>query len=94
MEIELGCPVIAKVLLDGAAGTLAASRLVVGHVESEAVPSGNGMNMARDDARIDNRIGTLVHETSWACHTPIGVCGGGESTEGEKVLYIEIHICQ
>lgn len=69
LEVQSRGPVVGKILLDGARRAVRGTSIGVVHLEFEAIASGDGVNVAGNLARRDNRVGTLSNNTSRARHT-------------------------
>lgn len=79
LVVERGGPVVGKILLDGAGGAGRSASLLIGHVKSEAIATGDGVDVAADLARGNNGIGTLVHDTACTGDSEKGRGGCGKS---------------
>ena len=66
MEVHLRGPVVGQIFLDIASRAFGRTSLVIVHSEIEAITTGNGMDMVRRFARVNDRVGTFVKEAAVA----------------------------
>lgn len=92
LVVEGWDPVVAEIGLDLAGGASGSASAVKVHLETEAVTTHDGVNVTGNGAWVDDWVGALSDENTWAWEAEEGVDGGEGCREGECRDVQEAHL--